>query len=150
MAGIETLCSKQEIQNGGLPVPHLPILETAGLIDAMGENWGIPQGAREPRELIKPWLEFCNNVIEGRKIIRCFRRRGELKLDFVALGAWNYAKRVLGGNFKERTEQIKAAKRAFSVLLGKKERKGMRPEDPNEARKLVSVFEERLLTRMTI
>lgn len=163
MAGVETLWSKAELQNGGLPVPHLPILDTAEMIDAMGEGewralspeeikgricFSIPPRP-DFRETIEPWIEFCNDVIEGRRIIRSLMRRGELKLNFVALGAFNYAMRFLGGNVEERTKQIEAAKRAFSALLGRKEMRGMRPEDPNEARKLVSTFENLVLASST-
>ncbi len=140
--------SPSERRNGGLPAPLLLVGDTAEMIDQMGLRWELPSSVSDPEKIIRPWLRFCDLVIEGRDVIRQLVEEGEslaeegkFRPDIEALGAWNYSRRILQVRFEEREERIEAARRAFGALLGMGK---MKPGDADEARELVRACEKEL------
>ncbi len=147
---------KPGIENkSNFPKPSLPIVNTAMLIGMIGEEWRMPtyEEIRANKDfpavlgtsagrLIKQWLKFFDLVTMGNEIIEKTAEEGEVEVDVSALGAWEYAKEVLGEDFEQRKEMIEATKRVFEVLLGSALE--MEPGDADQARGLVKVFKEHL------
>lgn len=142
MARPEELRSPQERKNKDLPVPSVPTLDTAEMLDEMGPEWKLPR-RRDAEELIHPWIEVCNKAIEGSELIRRFKETGELKLNFEALGYYSYLRDALRVNFEQSKETIQGALRAFNALLGKNVDE-MEAGDPDKARTLVNACERRV------
>jgi len=144
-----------------LPQPSLPIVNTAKLIEMIGEEWKMPTYeeikrnedfpvslSTSPGRLISQWMKFFDLVEKGNKIVEDTVGEGVVEVDLSALEAWKYAREVLGGKFEQRKEMVAAAKRAFQVLLGVALE--MEPGDPEQARELVRIFEEHLVKESSV
>lgn len=157
-----------------LPVPRLSILSSAEMIELMGEGqWRIPTPEDVEKEacsslhswtdfegIIEEWVNFCNLALEGSDIVRRAYTSGKIIIDTKAIGAWDYARKMLGSkkreewnfgkggpklDFERRERLIEGAGRAFASLLDEDVK--MRPWDTHKARKLVSTFEDRAMER---
>jgi len=144
-----------------LPKPSLPIVNTAMLIEIIGEEWRMPTYeeikrnedfpvslSTSPGRLIGQWMKFFDLVEKGNKIVENTVGEGVVEVDLSALEAWKYAREVLGGKFEQRKEMIAAAKRAFQVLLGVALE--TEPGDPEQARELVKAFENHLVKESSV
>lgn len=125
-----------------LPRPSLPIKEMASLIGFMGEDWRLPEvgveGEITAREVVDSWLNFLAKAKEGEKVFGRFVLTGKVEQGFEALGAYDYARTVVGNDEEIRAETLAAARRAFRSLLRKEE---MQEGDVVKARGVVEAFE---------
>jgi hypothetical protein len=148
------------LEKVNLPRPSLPVVNTALLIEMIGDEWRMPsyEEIRADKDfpsvlgtsagrLIEQWLKFFDLVERGNEIVKRTAEEGEVEVDLDAFGAWKYAREILGEDFEQRKEMIEATKRAFQVLLGTTAE--MEPNDADQARELVKVFEEHLAEEST-
>jgi hypothetical protein len=140
-----------EVQD--FPKPLLPVENTAELIRMIGDEWRMPTYeeirannkfpvalSTSPGGLIKRWQKFFALVEKADEDNRRVAEKGEVQSDSVAMGASQYAREVIGGDYEQRKKMILATKRAFQVLLG--EEVEMESGDVDQARKLVKAFED--------
>jgi len=148
-------------ERNDLPKPSLPVVNTAGLIEMIGDEWRMPTYeeikrnenfpaslSTSPGRLIGQWMKFFDLVEKGNEIVERTAEEGMVEVDVSALGAWKYAREVLGEEFEQRKEMMVATKRAFKVLLGVALE--MEPGDPGQARELVRIFEEHLVKENSV